>query len=314
MRIAVLDDYQRAAHRFADWKGLGAEVVFRQDHLGTTESLAAALDGFDVVVAMRERTPFTAERFAALPALRLLVTTGMANASIDLEAARRHGVTVCGTDSPPHGTAELTWGLILSLARHIHQEAAGMRRGEWQHSIGGDLNGRTLGVVGLGRLGARVAAIGTAFGMRVLAWSTHLDPERAAEHGVLAVDKEELFSASDVITVHYKLSERSTGLVGAAELARMKPTALLVNTSRGPLVDTPALVAALREGRIAGAALDVYDTEPLPPRDELRTLPNTLLTPHLGYVTEATYDVFYRQAAEDIAAFRDGTPLRVLTS
>ncbi|MFJ4848522.1 D-2-hydroxyacid dehydrogenase family protein [Streptomyces sp. NPDC088733] len=314
MRIAVLDDYQRAAHRFADWKALGAEVVFRQDHLDTTEALAAALDGFDVVVAMRERTPFTAERFAALPALRLLVTTGMANASIDLEAARRHGVTVCGTDSPSHATAELTWGLILSLTRHIHQEAAGMRRGEWQHSIGGDLYGRTLGVVGLGRLGARVAAIGSAFGMRVLAWSTHLDPDRAAEHGAVAVDKAELFSASDVVTVHYKLSERSTGLVGAAELARMKPSALLVNTSRGPLVDTPALVAALREGQIAGAALDVYDTEPLPPRDELRTLRNTLLTPHLGYVTEATYDVFYRQAAENIAAFRDGTPLRVLTS
>ncbi|MFD3455020.1 D-2-hydroxyacid dehydrogenase family protein [Streptomyces sp. NPDC058691] len=314
MRIAVLDDYQRAAHRFADWSALGAEVVFRQDHLATTDALVAALDGFDVVVAMRERTPFTAERFAALPALRLLVTTGMANASIDLEAAGRHGVTVCGTDSPAHATAELTWGLILSLTRHIHQEAAGMRRGEWQHSIGGDLAGRTLGIVGLGRLGARVAAIGTAFGMRVLAWSAHLDPARAAGHGAVAVGKEELFSASDVVTVHYKLSERSTGLVGAAELALMKPTALLVNTSRGPLVDTPALVAALRGGRIAGAALDVYDTEPLPPRDELRTLPNTLLTPHLGYVTEATYDVFYRQAVEDIAAFRDGTPLRVLTS
>ncbi|MFJ5214601.1 D-2-hydroxyacid dehydrogenase family protein [Streptomyces sp. NPDC088354] len=314
MRIAVLDDYQRAAHRFADWNALGAEVVFRQDHLDTTDALVAALDGFDVVVAMRERTPFTAERFAALPALRLLVTTGMVNASIDLEAARRHGVTVCGTDSPAHATAELTWGLILSLTRHIHQEAAGMRRGEWQHSIGGDLEGRTLGIVGLGRLGARVAAIGTAFGMRVLAWSTHLDPARAAGHGALAVDKEELFSTSDVVSVHYKLSERSTGLVGAGELAWMKPTALLVNTSRGPLVDRPALVAALREGRIAGAALDVYDIEPLPPRDELRTLPNTLLTPHLGYVTEATYDVFYRQAAEDIAAFRDGTPLRVLTS
>ncbi|MDX3071367.1 D-2-hydroxyacid dehydrogenase family protein [Streptomyces sp. MI02-7b] len=314
MRIAVLDDYQRAAHRFADWNALGAEVVFRQDHLDTTDALVAALDGFDVVVAMRERTPFTAERFAALPALRLLVTTGMVNASIDLEAARRHGVTVCGTDSPAHAAAELTWGLILSLTRHIHQEAAGMRRGEWQHSIGGDLEGRTLGIVGLGRLGARVAAIGTAFGMRVLAWSTHLDPARAAGHGALAVDKEELFSTSDVVSVHYKLSERSTGLVGAGELAWMKPTALLVNTSRGPLVDRPALVAALREGRIAGAALDVYDIEPLPPRDELRTLPNTLLTPHLGYVTEATYDVFYRQAAEDIAAFRDGTPLRVLTS
>ncbi|MDX3355660.1 D-2-hydroxyacid dehydrogenase family protein [Streptomyces sp. ME01-24h] len=314
MRIAVLDDYQQAAHRFADWDALGAEVVFHRDHIAGTAELAEALDGCDVVVAMRERTAFTEERFAALPALRLLVTTGMANASVDLDAAHRHGVTVCGTESVPHGTTELTWGLVLSLIRHIPEEAAGMRRGEWQHTIGGDLHGRTLGVVGLGRLGARVAAIGTAFGMRVLAWSTNLDPEHAAACGARAVGKRELFSRSDVVTVHYKLSARSAGLVGAEELGWMKPTALLVNTSRGPLVDTPALVAALRERRIAGAALDVYDTEPLPAGDVLRSLPGALLTPHLGYVTEATYEVFHRQAVEDIAAFRDGTPLRVLTA
>lgn len=238
----------------------------------------------------------------------------MANASVDLDAARRHGVTVCGTESVPHATAELTWGLILSLVRHIPGETAGMRRGEWQHTIGGDLHGRTLGVVGLGRLGARVAGIGTAFGMHVLAWSTNLDPEHAAACGARAVGRRELFSRSDVVTVHYKLSERSTGLIGAEELGWMKPTSLLVNTSRGPLVDTPALVAALSERRIAGAALDVYDTEPLPAGDVLRTLPGTLLTPHLGYVTEATYEVFYRQAVEDIAAFRDGAPLRVLSA
>lgn len=314
MRIAVLDDYQKAAHRFADWDSLGAEVVFLHDHLADTQAVTAALDGFDVVVAMRERTPFTAERLEALPALRLLVTTGMGNASIDLEAARRLGIAVCGTRSVPQGTAELTWGLILSLTRHIHEEAAGMRQGAWQQTIGGDLAGRTLGIVGLGRLGLRVASVGAAFGMRVVAWSMRLDPSHAAEHGVTAVDKRELFSTSDVVTVHYKLSERSTGLIGAEELSWMKPTALLVNTSRGPLVDTPALVAALREGRIAGAALDVYDTEPLPAGDALRTLPGTLLTPHIGYVTEATYDVFYRDAVEDIAAFRDGTPLRVLAS
>ncbi|MDX2708849.1 D-2-hydroxyacid dehydrogenase family protein [Streptomyces sp. PA03-6a] len=314
MRIAVLDDYQKAAHRFADWDALGAEVVFLHDHVSGTAELAGALDGFDVVVAMRERTPFTEERFAALPALRLLVTTGMANASVDLDAARRHGVTVCGTESVAHATAELTWGLVLSLVRHLPEETAGMRRGEWQHTIGGDLHGRTLGVVGLGRLGARVASIGTAFGMRVLAWSANLDPEHAAACGARAVAKRELFSQSDVVTVHYKLSARSTGLVGAEELGWMKPTALLVNTSRGPLVDTPALVAALRERRIAGAALDVYDTEPLPAGDVLRSLPGALLTPHLGYVTEATYEVFYRQAVEDIAAFRDGAPLRVLTA
>ncbi|MFF3947772.1 D-2-hydroxyacid dehydrogenase family protein [Streptomyces sp. NPDC001902] len=314
MRIAVLDDYQKAAHRFADWGALGAEVVFLHDHVSGTAELAEALDGFDVVVAMRERTPFTEERFAALPALRLLVTTGMANASVDLDAARRHGVTVCGTESVAHATAELTWGLVLSLVRHLPEETAGMRRGEWQHAIGGDLHGRTLGVVGLGRLGARVASIGTAFGMRVLAWSANLDPEHAAACGARAVGKRELFSQSDVVTVHYKLSARSTGLVGAEELGWMKPTALLVNTSRGPLVDTPALVAALRERRIAGAALDVYDTEPLPAGDVLRSLPGALLTPHLGYVTEATYEVFYQQAVEDIAAFRDGAPLRVLTA
>ncbi|MGW5585126.1 D-2-hydroxyacid dehydrogenase family protein [Streptomyces sp. NPDC003857] len=312
MRIAVLDDYQRAARRFADWDGLGAEVVFLHDHLGDTDAVTAALDGFDVVVAMRERTPFTAERLEALPALRLLVTTGMGNASIDMTAARRLGITVCGTGILPHATAELTWGLILSLTRHIHEEAAGMRQGAWQRTVGGDLAGRTLGIVGLGNLGARVAAVGAAFGMRMVAWSTHLNPARAAEHGVTAVDKRELFSTSDIVTVHYKLSERSIGLIGAQELSWMKPTALLVNTSRGPIVDTPALVEALYQGRIAGAALDVYDTEPLPVEDPLRDLPHTLLTPHIGYVTEATYEVFYREAVEDVAAYRNGTPLRVL--
>ncbi|MFE9248956.1 D-2-hydroxyacid dehydrogenase family protein [Streptomyces sp. NPDC007088] len=312
MRVAVLDDYQKVAHRFADWSALGAEVVFHHDPLTSTEELVAAVGDCEVIVAMRERTPFTRARLEALPALRLLVTTGMANASIDLAAARERGVTVCGTRSPVSATPELTWGLILSLVRHLPDEAAGMREGGWQHTLGGDLDGRVLGVVGLGRLGARVAAIGRAFGMRVLAWSSNLDPQRARELGTEPVPKRELFSTADVVTVHYKLSERSTGLVGRTELSWMRPESYLVNTSRGPLIDTPALVEALHEGRIAGAGLDVYDVEPLPAGHPLRTAPRTVLTPHLGYVTEGTYEVFYGQAADNIRAYAEGAPVRVL--
>lgn len=313
MRVAVLDDYQQAAHHFADWQGLNAEVTFFHEHFADTEALASALRGYDVVVAMRERTPFTAERFERLPDLRLLVTTGMANASIDLDAAGRHGVTVCGTHSPATATPELTWGLILSLLRRIPAESAGVREGRWQHSMGVDLYGRTLGIVGLGRLGSRVASVGRAFGMRVLAWSTNLEPSTARERGAEPVSKQTLFSESDVVTVHYKLSERSRGLVGAEELSWMKPTAFLVNTSRGGLIDTPALIDALNEGRIAGAGLDVYDVEPLPPHDPLRTAPRTVLTPHIGYVTEETYRTFYGEAVEDIAAWAAGEPVRKLT-
>ncbi|MGH3314419.1 MAG: D-2-hydroxyacid dehydrogenase family protein [Streptomyces sp.] len=313
MRVAVLDDYQQAAHHFADWQGLDADVTFLHDHMADTDVLAEALHGYDAVVAMRERTPFTADRFARLPNLRLLVTTGMANPSIDLTAARRHGVTVCGTQGSAHATPELTWGLILSLVRHIPAESTGMREGQWQHSMGGDLHGRTLGVVGLGRLGTQVAAIGNAFGMRVLAWSSNLDPAEARGRGAEPVSKQALLSEADIVTVHYKLSDRSTGLIGRRELSWMKPTAYLVNTSRGPLVDTAALIDALVEGRLAGAGLDVFDQEPLPADDPLRTAPRTVLTPHLGYVTEETYRVFYGQAVEDIAAYLAGTPLRTLT-
>jgi phosphoglycerate dehydrogenase-like enzyme len=313
VRVAVLDDYQKVAHRYADWAALDGEVTYFHEPLGDTDSVVRALDGYDAVVAMRERTAFTEERFARLPALGLLVTTGMVNASVDLTAARRHGVTVCGTGAVSHATVELTWGLILALVRHLPEEAAGMRHGGWQRTVGGDLNGAVLGVVGLGRLGARVAAIGAAFGMRVLAWSANLDPEHARSLGAEPVTKERLFAEADVVTVHYKLSERSTGLVGRAELALMKPGAYLVNTSRGPLVDTAALMEALHAGRIAGAGLDVYDVEPLPADDPLRTAPNTVLTPHLGYVTDATYRVFYGEAAQDVAAFAAGAPVRVLT-
>jgi phosphoglycerate dehydrogenase-like enzyme len=309
----VLDDYQGVAQGFADWPSLRADVTFLRDHIADTEALTRALDGYDVVVAMRERTPFTAERFERLPDLRLLVTTGKSNAAIDLAAAHHHGVTVCGTESLAYATPELTWGLILSLVRHIPDDAAGMRQGEWQRSIGNDLHGRTLGIAGLGRVGTRVAAIGSAFGMHVLAWSANLDPDQARGRGAEPVSKQVLFSQADIVTVHYKLSDRSTGLVGRRELAWMKPTAYLVNTSRGPLVDTDALIDALREGRIAGAGLDVYDVEPLPAGHPLRTAPRTVLTPHMGYVTEETYRVFYAQALEDIAAFSAGTPLRTLT-
>jgi phosphoglycerate dehydrogenase-like enzyme len=305
MRIAVLDDYQRVALDCADWPSLDAEIIPFHDHLTDL----APLEPFDVIVAMRERTPFSAGRLAKLPNLRLLVTTGMANASIDMAAARSAGVTVCGTSGTAGSTVELTWGLILSLVRHIPEEDASIRAGGWQHTIGFGLHGRTLGVVGLGRQGLPVARVGLAFGMRVLAWSTNLTQ---APDGITVVPKERLFAEADVVTVHYKLGPRSAGLVGQAELALMKPTAYLVNTSRGPIVDLGSLLAALRAGTIAGAALDVYDEEPLPPGHPLRTAPRTVLTPHLGYVTDDGYRVFYGDAVEDIAAFAAGRPVRVL--
>jgi phosphoglycerate dehydrogenase-like enzyme len=308
VRVAILDDYQGVARRFACWDGLDA-VAFT-DHLDDDDAVVARLEPFEAVVAMRERTPFTAARLERLPRLELLVTTGMANAAIDLDAARARGITVCGTRGLGPPTAELTWGLILALARHIVAEDAAVRAGGWQTTVGADLAGRTLGVVGYGRLGSRVAAIGRAFEMDVLAWSQNL---READ-GATVVSKEELFERSDVVTVHLKLSDRTHGLIGAAELARMKPTAFLVNTSRGPIVDEAALLAALGDGTIAGAGLDVFDVEPLPAGHPLRSAPNTVLTPHLGYVTAGTYEVFYRDAVEDVRAFTSGAPVRVLTA
>jgi phosphoglycerate dehydrogenase-like enzyme len=302
MRVAILDDYQAVALQLADWSGLEATVF--ASHLDSVEPLA----GFEVIVAMRERMVFDAARLAALPSLRLLVTTGMANASIDLDAAAAQGVTVCGTGALTSPTVELTWGLILALARRIAAEDAAVRDGRWQHTLGVELAGKTLGVVGYGRLGSRVAAIGRAFEMEILAWSQNL----VEAEGATVVSKEELLSRSDVVTVHYKLSERSRGLIGAAELERMKPTALLINTSRGPLVDEDDLLAALRAGTIAGAALDTYDIEPLPVDHPLRTAPNTVLTPHIGYVSAGNYERFYGEAVEDIHAFLAGSPIRVL--
>ena len=326
-RIAILDDYQDVALSCADWGSLPGrpEITVFNEHIARHETVAAALRPFDVIVAMRERTSFGAGLLSLLPDLRLLVTTGMANAAIDLAAARQHGVTVCGTGGSPTATPELTWGLILALARHIPEEDRRMRsvagaggaatgaRGGWQRTIGTGLAGKRLGIVGLGRIGQRIAEFGRVFGMTVSAWSQNLDPARAREAGAEPVSKEQLFSSADVVTVHYKLSERSTGLIGAAELSMMKRSAYLVNASRGPLVERGALLAALRSGQIAGAALDVYDTEPLPLGDPLRTAPNTVLTPHLGYVTDDTYRVFYGDAVEDIVAFAAGAPIRVLT-
>jgi phosphoglycerate dehydrogenase-like enzyme len=321
MRVAILDDYQQVALASADWPS--ADITVFTEHIERTEALVRVLEPFDVIVTMRERTPFSSERISLLPNLKLLVTTGMANASIDLAAARERGITVCGTGGNQGATAELTWGLILALARHIPDEdqrmkacggsGGGAMSSAWQRTVGTGLHGKHLGIVGLGTQGRAVAKVGRAFSMKLLAWSQNLDPAKAEKAHAEPVTKDELFAQSDVVTVHYKLSERSTALVGAAELALMKPTAYLINTSRGPVVDTTALVTALRSGKIAGAGLDVYDTEPLPLSHPLRTMPNVVLTPHLGYVTRDTYRVFYGEAAQDIAAFAKGEPIRVLS-
>jgi len=314
LRLALLDDYQSVALAMADWGRLprGVEVVAFADHLADPEAVAARLADFDAVVAMRERTPFPRALLERLPRLRLLVTTGMRNAAIDLAAAAERGVLVCGTGGLPYPTAELAWGLILSLVRRIPREDRATRDGRWQETLGLGLNGKTLGVLGLGTLGSRVARVGRAFEMEVLAWSRHLTAERAAEVGATRVERDELLARADVVTIHLVLGDRTRGLIGARELGLMKPTAYLVNTARGPIVDEAALVAALREGKIAGAGLDVFDEEPLPPDHPLRRLPNTVITPHLGYVTEETYRVFYGQALEDVEAYLRGAPIRVL--
>jgi phosphoglycerate dehydrogenase-like enzyme len=312
-RIAVLDDYQYAAATYADWSRLPdpVEVAECADHV-EGDALVTRLAPFDVVVAMRERTPFPRSVLERLPNLKLLVTTGAKNVAIDVAAAAEHGITVCGTGAHPSGTAELTWGLILAVARHLPEEDRSIRAGGWQQTVGTDLAGGTLGVLGLGRLGERVARLGLAFGMDVVAWSQHLTDDRAAEVGVRLVDEEVLLETADVVTIHLQLSDRTRGLIGARELQRMKPSAILINTSRGPIVDEAALVHALRDGVIAGAGLDVFDTEPLPRHHPLRDVRRAVLTPHLGYVTEKTYEVFYGDAVEDVAAWLAGEPVRVI--
>jgi phosphoglycerate dehydrogenase-like enzyme len=297
----------------APWERLQgkASLTVFNDHV-TGEALVQRLQPFDVVMLIRERTPMPRALLERLPRLRLLVTAGRRNRAIDLPACKDRGMLVCGTDAAGHSTVELTWGLILALARQIPAEDAALRAGRWQTSLGFGLRGKTLGVLGLGRLGAEVARVGLAFGMQVIAWSQNLTPEHAAGVGARWVDKPMLFETSDVLTIHLVLSERTRGLVGAAELACMKPTAVLVNTSRAGIVDTDALVTALQRGTIAGAALDVHDTEPLPADAPILKAPNTVLTPHLGYVTHDSYRIYFGQALENIEAWLNGSPIRVI--
>lgn len=316
MHCVILDDYQGVATSYADWSVLeGVTVAAVRDHVSDEDVLAEILDGAEVVVVMRERTPLTRTLIGRLPDLRLVVTTGLRNASIDLDACRAYEVTVCGTESAPHPPAEMTWALILGLARHVvaESELFAAPGSPWQSTVGTDLAGATLGLVGLGRIGSRVARVARAFDMEVLAWSPHLTEERAAAQGARLVDRSELFASSDFVSLHLVLAESTRGIVGAPELAAMRPTAYLVNTARAGLVDTDALVAALAAGWIAGAGLDVYDEEPLPGDHPLLELSNVLAVPHLGYVTEANYRTFFSQAVEDVAAWRAGAPVRLLT-
>lgn len=311
----MLDDYQSVALASADWSPVTkrAQVDVFHDHVGDVDELAERLVDADVVVLMRERTPCRSDLLERLPKLKLVVTTGPFNASIDVSAARERGIIVCGTGGHIHPTVELTWALILTAARHLPAEVAAVRTGEWQKTVGFGLRGRRLGVIGLGRIGSLVARLGRAFDMEVVAWSQNLTDERAGEAGARMVTKDELLATSDIVTIHLVLSDRTLGLIGKSELQQMKAQALLVNTSRGPIVDEAALVDALRSGVIAGAALDVFDQEPLPPGHPLRTLPNVVATPHIGYVARETYELFYGEVVEDIAAFLDGSPVRVIS-
>jgi phosphoglycerate dehydrogenase-like enzyme len=315
LRCAILDDYQNVALTMADWSKVKSDIDIRvfNKHLGAADSVAAALQGFAIVCAMRERTAFPRAVIERLPNLKLLITTGMRNASIDLEAATAHGVTVCGTPAFGSGTAAIAAGLMLDLARRISYENARLKAGApWQSTVGLDLEGMTLALLGLGKLGTRMAEIGAAFNMNIIAWSQNLSAERCKEAGAELVSRDDLFRRADFLSIHLQLSERTRGLIGANELALMKPTAFLVNTSRGPIVEEAALLAALREKRIAGAGLDVFDIEPLPLDHPFRTVENVVLTPHLGYVTEQNYRAFFAAIVDDIRAFLDGKPVRVL--
>ena len=315
LRCAILDDYLNVALKVADWSGISDRVdltVFNQP-FESAEAAATALRDFEIICAMRERTPFPRTLFAALPNLKLMITSGMRNAAIDMEAARDHKVVLCGTQWGRDPTAPLTMGLILELTRNIGRENARMHAGEpLQKFVGMEIEGRTLGVIGLGKLGTKVSKLAQAFGMNVIAWSPNLTPEKCADVGVGYATKEELFATADIITVHVVLGPRSRGLVGAAELARMKPTAYLVNTARGPIVDEAALLDALSQKRIAGAGIDVFSVEPLPVEHPFRKLDNLVLTPHLGYVTEDSFRNHYRQMVEGIDAWFKGEPPRKL--
>ncbi len=314
-RCAVLDDYQNVALKFADWASIDADVdvtVFNQPMHGPDE-VHRTLHDFHIVCMMRERTPFRRDTITALPNLKLLITTGARNASIDLAAAAERGVTVCGTGAFGHPTTGITFGLILELTRRIGYENARLKSGEsWQVTLGPDIEGKTLGVIGLGKLGLRVAGVANAFGMKVIAWSPNLTPERCQEAGVGYATKSELFRDADIVSIHVQLGERSRGLVTAKEFALMKPTAYIINTARGPIIEEKALIAALQERRIAGAGLDVFDIEPLPLDHPFRRMENVVITPHLGYVSEQNYRQYFPDIVENIRAFIAGRPLRVI--
>jgi phosphoglycerate dehydrogenase-like enzyme len=323
MRLSILDDYQGVALDMADWSPVrdrGIEIAVERFPFADEDDVVRSLADSEIVCAMRERTAFPKRIVDRLPKLKLLITTGMRNASFDMEALQASGVTVCGTGGPPNvpggggneDTAELAWGLILGAARRIAEDHAFMRHGGWQTRIGHRVAGKTLGLLGLGRLGSAVARVGLAFNMKAIAWSQNLTAEKAAAQGVERVEKDELFRRSDILSVHLVLSPRSRGLVGAREIGLMKPNAILVNTSRGPICDTDAIIAALKEGRLAYAGFDVYDREPLPISHPLRTAPNVILTPHIGYVTDENYRSSYPQIVDNVMAFLDGKPIRVI--
>ena len=316
-RVAVLDDYQGVALEMADWSSLGdsVEVTVFRDHISDPDALIRRVQNFDIITAMRERTPFPRAILERLPNLRLLVTSGPANAAIDIDAARELEIVVSGTvgrNGIP-GTIELTWALILASARSLVREDALVRAGGWQRGIGTVLSGRTLGIVGLGNLGSRMIPVARAFGMEVTAWSKNLSKEHAAELSATALDHDEFFKTADVVTVHLKYTPRSAGYIGGNELSLMKPTAFLVNTSRGPIVDEDALIEALETGSITGAGLDVYNVEPLPLEHRLRSLPNVVLSPHMGYVNQQTYRDYFGGYVQAIASYLQGNPIRVLT-
>jgi len=312
---AVLDDYQNVAMSMGDWSTLVGDIKLKvfNEHLRGAENVVKALADFEIICAMRERTPFPRAVIEKLPKLKLLITTGMRNASIDVAAAKERGIAVCGTPTTGNPTSAIAFALMLELARRVGYESARMRAGTlWQSTVGLDLEGLTLGVLGLGKLGTRSAQIAKAFGMKVIAWSQNLAADKCAQAGVDYVAKDELFRQSDFITIHLVLSDRTRGLVGARELALMKASACLINTSRGPIIDEPALIAALREKKIAGSGLDVFDVEPLPLDHPFRTMDNVVITPHLGYVSVQNYRTFYNAIIEDIRAWLDGKPVRLL--
>ncbi|NBO13791.1 MAG: D-2-hydroxyacid dehydrogenase family protein [Betaproteobacteria bacterium] len=313
MRVAVLDDYADQARHFADWDSLGCEVLFFNDHLVSEDQLVERLASFEIVALMRERTPFPQSLIARLPHLKLIITTGRQNAAIDVKAAQAHGITVCGTQSPGHATAELAFLLILSLARQLVANVNGLQHGHWQAAMGFDCRGKTLGILGLGRLGTQVAQLGKTIGMKVLAWSQNLTPETCAALGVEWVSKQDLFARSDFVSIHVRLSDRTRALVGRDELAALGPQGYLVNTSRAEIVDQAALLDALNAGSLGGVATDVYVNEPTTLEQEaLLAHPRALCTPHLGYVTRETYSVFYQETVAGIQAFLKGQPVQVI--